>query len=88
MAERYKVHIKVISQQGKCTREHKVGDEWLMEGKIPGGLCPSACHAIYPDLRVLMFGGSLPWESDPEAATVACPDGKNPVVFKLRRIRE
>jgi uncharacterized repeat protein (TIGR04076 family) len=35
-----------------------------------------------------MFGGSFPWEKDPDVTTVACPDPDNPVVFELRRLRQ
>lgn len=36
--------------------------------------------------EVLQFGGSFPWEHDPNKATVVCPDPANPVVFELRRV--
>jgi uncharacterized repeat protein (TIGR04076 family) len=88
MREKYSVNIRVISQKGKCTRGHKVGDEWTMYSGIPGGICSEAFHAIYPNLRVLMFGGSSPYGDDPEVSTRACPDGDNPVIFELRRLRK
>ncbi len=88
MAETYEVAIKVVSQKGTCVWEHKVGDEWITGGKTPEGICLSAFNALYPNARVLRFGGALPWESDPDVATVACPDAENPVVFELRRLRK
>jgi uncharacterized repeat protein (TIGR04076 family) len=88
MAERYAIAIKVVSQKGTCDHQHKVGDEWIMRGETPEGICLSAFNSLFPDSRVLEFGGSLPWEPDPEVATVACPDAKNPVVFELRRLRK
>ena len=88
MAERYDVAVRVISQEGTCTAEHKVGDKWVIGRKSPEGMCLSACNALYPNLRVLMFGGALPWETDPDVTTVVCPDAKNPVVFELKRLRE
>ena len=88
MAELCKVSIKVISQKGTCALEHKVGDQWVTEGKTPAGICLSAFDALFPRLQVLMFGGAFPWEEDPDKATVACPDATNPVVFELRRLRE
>ena len=88
MTERYDVTVKVVSQKGTCDTEHKVGDEWVVGMKAPGGMCLLALNALYPNLRMLMFGGSLPWETDPDVATVACPDAKNPVVFELRRLRK
>ena len=88
MAERYEVLVRVISQKGTCTLEHKVGDEWVIGKKTPEGMCLSAFDALYPFARVLMFGGSFPWETDPDVTTVACPDAENPVVFELRRLRK
>ena len=88
MADRYTVKAKVISQKGNCVYGHKVGDEWVISRTTPAGICMSAFNSFFPDLRVLMFGGILPWADDPDAVTVACPDAENPLVFELRRIRE
>ena len=87
MAESYDVEIKVISQKGECTAGHKVGDTWTMGAKTTEGLCASALHSFFPELRVLRFGGAFPWEKDQDTTTAACPDALNPVVFQLRRIR-
>jgi uncharacterized repeat protein (TIGR04076 family) len=88
MAERYKISIRVASKKGTCAQEHKVGDHWIVDKKTPAGMCLSAFNTLFPSLRVLMFGGSFPWRSDPDVTTVACPDAANPVVFELRRLRE
>jgi len=88
MAEMYDVVVKVISQKGTCALEHKVGDEWVIGHKTPEGICGAAFNALYPAAWVLMFGGAFPWETDPDACTVACPDAQNPVVFELRRLRK
>jgi len=88
MAESYKVNIRVISQKGTCALGHKVGDQWVVDGKTPEGICLSAFNSLFPNLRVLRFGGSFPWEGDPDVTTAACPDAANPVVFELRRLRE
>ncbi len=85
MAENYKVRIKVLSQKGHCAAGHKVGDQWVVDEKTPEGLCIFAFGSLLPTLPVLMFGGSFPWEKDPDVTTVACPDAQNPVVFELRR---
>ena len=86
MVERFNIAVKVISQTGHCEHEHKVGNEWVLGATAPAGICLSALHAIHPFARVLMFGGSFPWESDPDVSVVACPDAQNPVVFELRRL--
>ena len=84
MADRYDVAVKVISQKGTCAQEHKVGDEWVIGSKTPEGICVSALHSVYPHLCVLRVGGSLPWSTDPDACTEACPDPNNPVIFEFR----
>ena len=88
MAEMYEVAVRVVSQKGTCALEHKVGDEWIIKGKTPEGICFSAFNSIFPSAQVLMFGGAFPWETDPDVTTVACPDAENPVVFELRRLRK
>jgi uncharacterized repeat protein (TIGR04076 family) len=87
MADRYDVKVKVISQKGTCAIGHKVGDEFVISRTTPDGICLSAFNALFPALRTLMFGGTFPWSQDPDTATAACPDGTNPVIFELRRIR-
>ncbi len=77
---------KVVSQKGTCAAGHKVGDEFIIPTETtPPGMCPWAFHTLFPFIAVLQFGGSFPWESDPDYTTVACPDPGNPVVFELRR---
>jgi len=88
VTESYKVRVKVISQKGTCELGHKVGDQWVVDYKTPEGLCLFAFSSLLPGIMPLMFGGSFPWESDPDMTTVACPDADNPVVFELRRLRE
>jgi uncharacterized repeat protein (TIGR04076 family) len=87
MAEMYEVIARVISQKGTCGAGHKVGDEWVISGKTPEGICLSAFDALSPATRVLIFGGSFPWGNDPDVTTIACTDAANPVVFELRRVR-
>jgi len=91
MAESYDVVIKVISQKGTCDAGHKVGDEWIIKGeeyKSPQGMCLFAYGPLDPSVKALMYGASFPWESDPDATTIACTDAQNPVVFEVRRIRK
>ncbi len=88
MAEGNEVSIRVISQQGHCEYGHRVGDRWVVGNTTPQGLCTWAYNSLYPALTVLMYGGTFPWETDPDACTVACPDPANPVVFELRRLSE
>ena len=88
MAESYDVAVKVVSQKGTCGNGHKVGDEWIIKGKTPAGICLSAFNSLFLSAQILRFGGAFPWESNPDVATVACPDAGNPVVLELRRLRK
>jgi len=56
--------------------------------KTPEGLCIFAFGSLLPFITPLMYGGSFPWEKDPDMTTVACPDAENPVVFEIRRLRD
>ena len=79
------VVAKVISQRGTCEAGHRVGDEFVIGQKAPLGICSWAFYTLFPFAEVLQFGGSFPWEKDPNRATIACPDPENPVLFELRR---
>jgi uncharacterized repeat protein (TIGR04076 family) len=79
------VIAKVISQKGSCEAGHAVGDEFIIGQETPPGICSWAFYTLLPFAVVLQFGGSFPWEKDPNKATVACPDPANPVAFELRR---
>lgn len=79
------VIARVISQKGTCVAGHSVGDEFIIGQNTVSGMCSWAFYTLFPFAEVLQFGGSFPWEKDPDKAIVACPDATNPVVFELRR---
>ena len=81
------VIARVISQKGTCAGGHKLGEEFVIGEKAPPKLCAWAFYSLFPFASVLQFGGSFPWEEDPDRTTVACPDPTNPVVFELRRTK-
>ena len=83
-----KIIAKVISQKGNCEAGHRAGDEFEIGEMKQPDMCPYACHVLFPFAQVLLFGGTFPWEPDPDKTTVACPDPVNPVVFELRRVKE
>ena len=86
MAEQFEVVARVISQKGSCEAGHRVGDEFPIGNSTPAGMCSWAFYTLFPFASALQFGGSFPWEDDPDKVTVACPDSANPVAFELRRI--
>jgi uncharacterized repeat protein (TIGR04076 family) len=80
-----KLVAKVVSQKGSCAAGHKVGDEFIISDGTPGHMCAWAFYTLFPFASVLMYGGTFPWESDPDKSLVACPDPTNPVVFEISR---
>lgn len=85
-SSKVKIRIARILEKGECPLGHKVGEEFVYPDDR-GKICASAMHSIFPSIRVLQFGGSFPWEDDPDRAVVCCPDAKNPVVFELMRMK-
>lgn len=79
------VTARVISQKGTCAAGHRMGDEFVIADKTSPGMCSWAFYTLFPFAEVLQYGGSFPWEKDPDKTTVACPDPGNPVVFELKR---
>ena len=65
---------RVVSQKGNCDAGHKVGDEFTLGQKTPPEMCSWAFYSLFPVAEVLEFGGSFPWEKDPDKATVTSPD--------------
>ena len=65
----------------------KDGQEFIVEdlGK-PKGFCNTAWISIFADLRLLAFGGNLPYYKENGVAINACVDGLRPVIFKLERV--
>ncbi len=75
---------RVVKQSGICQAQHNTGDEFLVGQTTPQRMCSWAFYTLFPFAQVLQFGGTFPWEKDPQKALVACPDPDNPVVFELR----
>jgi len=81
----YDVKLKVVNILGKgiCPSEYKIGDEFTIGDPK---LCAWAEHSCLPFAAALRFGGFVPWKKeDNETMNISCPDGDNPVVFKLTR---
>lgn len=78
------IEVTEIRGNGRCSYGLKVGD--CFEAREEGAdFCVWAHQAIFPFITVLKFGGTLPWEENPDVAYACCPDSYNTVVFKLTR---
>lgn len=64
------------------------GQEFIVgeDLRMPESFCTSAWVSIYSNVRLLGFGGDLPWFKEKGVAVNCCIDGLRPVIFKLERI--
>jgi uncharacterized repeat protein (TIGR04076 family) len=83
-----RIKVTVDSVAGKCPLGNRPGKEFIIERTTPAGMCISAFNAINPAIQVLRYGGSFPWEKNPDEAYICCPDHINRTVFKLERTGE
>jgi uncharacterized repeat protein (TIGR04076 family) len=78
--------VTPVEPMKECER-FKEGQEFIVENlDMPKGFCTSAWVSIYGNVRLLAFGGNLPWFKEKGVAVNCCIDGLRPVVFKLERI--
>ena len=84
----FRIKITVESVAGKCVLGHEPGMEFVTEGTTPEGICLTAFNSLNPAIQTLMFGGSFPWEEDPNAAHIGCSDHINTTVFKIEKAGE
>jgi len=86
MVKRYMIVVRVEAVQGGCFRGHYAGEQWRIMHKTPEGICLSAMASLLPAIRTLQFGGTFPWEKDPNAATIGCTASH--VTFRVERLEE
>ena len=83
-----KMIVEVIETRGKgCGQGLKVGDVFQME-ETHCEFCSWAHTAIFPFVQVLKYGGTFPWEKNPNEAIACCPDANDTVVFKITAVEE
>jgi len=85
MAQTYKIRIKLLRNDKTCNQGLKPGTEWVYDKTPPQGLCNFAFSSLFPFIEVLKYGGSFPWEPDPNVCTQCCPDHLVNNVFEIRR---
>lgn len=88
MAEASPVRMTIVAIDGSCPNGHRVGEQYLVEGTTPAGICMGSFTACAPYLTALRFGASFPWEPEEGVITIGCPDHINQVVWKLERLRQ
>jgi len=81
-----RIVIEVISQEGQCAAGHKVGSKIIFEDdEIKGKFCITAMYSMMPKIFAMKYEANFPWLKDKDVSTHACPDGYNPVIFKITR---
>ncbi len=84
----FRIVARVIQQAGHCAAGHRAGDEVVFDGRtVEGKVCIHALYSFLPKVFAMRYGAEFPWLDDPDAASHACPDARNPVVFEIRRLR-
>lgn len=81
----YDVKLKIVDilGGGNCPLNYKIGDEFTIGDPK---FCTWAEHTCLPFTTALRFGGYVPWKKENnDTLTISCPDGDNPVIFKLTR---
>ena len=82
-----KIKAKIISIDGKCPNNFKIGDEVIIDDKgVHGEICIHALYSLLPKAFAMLYGATFPWLNDKNIATHPCPDYKNTVLFELKRI--
>ena len=87
-----KVLVKVISQEGHCAADHRVGDEILFDwdsNEIQGKICLHALYSALPKIYALAHGADVAFAEGEDGGRVArhaCPDGYNPVILEMKRL--
>ena len=77
--------VTPVASLGACEL-FEDGQEFIVENlRMPEGFCTSAWVSIYSNVRLLGFGGNLPWFKEKGVAVNCCIDGLRPVIFKLER---
>ncbi|MBI5725986.1 MAG: TIGR04076 family protein [Planctomycetes bacterium] len=69
--KRRKIIAKVLDP-GQC-RHYRSGQEFVLSGFTPKGLCDSAYSVLSRDAQTLAYGGSLPWQKE-GSVLARCPD--------------
>ena len=82
-----KVIAKVIETKDKCTIGMKVGDEFELSLHKCGEFCGYFYRNIFNWISTLQFGGTFPLGEDPDVQVWDCPNPKNRVKIKLKRVK-
>lgn len=80
---RYRHDVTITKVEGVCPYGHRKGDRFQITNCNNDGLCGALFKTIHSQLITMHYGGSIPWEQDPNIFHGLCPEmGKVQVVAK------
>jgi len=87
---RYRVVVRVKemreNEKGMVCPIYKLGEEFDMtKPEDVGRFCKWAYHALFPMIAHFEFGGSFPWDPEPNKTVLCCPDPFTLVIFEIER---
>jgi uncharacterized repeat protein (TIGR04076 family) len=78
------IKVTVVSIKGTCIFNHQIGDTVTIDERgVHGDICIHALYSMLPKAFAMLYGAEFPWLKQGELPTHACPDGYNPVIWKL-----
>ena len=83
--DEYRINLEVISVANKCEWGHCEGKKNELDIFNIGEVCGFMYWEIYHFINLLISGGSLAWEADPNIIHGVCPDAFNQVTYRLIR---
>ncbi|MCP4713557.1 MAG: TIGR04076 family protein [Deltaproteobacteria bacterium] len=83
--DKYRITLETISVANKCTWGHTPDQRLELDCFNIGGVCGFMYWEIYQYVNVLLAGGSMAWESEPDIIHGCCPDPFNQVTYRLIR---
>jgi len=70
---RYYQEVTITNVEGECPYGHKAGDVFRVTNCNNDGLCGALYKAIHTQIITMHYGGSLPWEENPDTFRGLCP---------------
>ena len=84
---RYYQEVTVTSVDGTCPYGHKEGEVFRVTNCNNDGLCGALYRAVHSSAITLHYGGSIPWEKDPDIFYGLCPE-QGRVQVEVKRIEK
>lgn len=82
------LEITIDEIKGNCAFGHQVGEKIYYDGyTFKGKICPTALTAMMSTIYAFCFGAEFPWDKEKDVTGFSCPDRKNCVHFKIKRLR-